>query len=339
MTDPWSLSDPSLLQELYSAEVTLAGLLSGLGIQIAPVAVLGDVGALGVYNLPSLAPSTTEAATYTAAGTPVSDTYTGSTLWDLLNQAGGVSTTSAKNDILSKYVIATGSDGYKAVFSLGEIDPQFGNQPVLVADSDTAGQLGPSGSDGLARMVVPGDITGGRYVSDLVSLDVGSLPEPGPSGPGGPSSAFTLSGQVAAPGTYTPVTLQALNQGTTETATYLSGSGQVTDTYTGVSLWSLLQDAGLLSDPSIKNDLLRDVVVATGSDGYRAIISLGEIDPAFGNQPDFVSYKDTGGQLGPNGVDGFARLVLPNDQAGGRYLSNLVSLQVVDVTAPHQGIA
>jgi hypothetical protein len=74
--------------------------------------------------------------------------------------------------------------------------------------------------------------------------------------------------------------------------------------YTGVSLWMLIQDAGLLTDPAIKNDLLGFAVVATGSDGYRAVISLGEIAPMFGNQPDLVAYSDTAGQLGPNGSDG-----------------------------------
>jgi hypothetical protein len=109
----------------------------------------------------------------------------------------------------------------------------------------------------------------------------------------------------------------------------------VTDTYTGVSLWTLIQDAGLLTDPSIKNDLLRFGVVATGSDGYRAFISLGEIDPAFGNQSDLVAYADTGGQLGPGGQDGALRLIVPGDQAGGRYVSNLTSLQVIDAVGGH----
>jgi hypothetical protein len=59
----------------------------------------------------------------------------------------------------------------------------------------------------------------------------------------------------------------------------------------------LIQDSGLLTDPSIKNDLLRFGVVATGSDGYRAFISLGEIAPQFGNQPDLVAYADKEGQL------------------------------------------
>jgi hypothetical protein len=128
----------------------------------------------------------------------------------------------------------------------------------------------------------------------------------------------------------TPETLAALIQSTTECATYTSGAGQVTDTYTGVSLWTLIQDSGLLTDPSIKNDLLRFGVVATGSDGYRAFISLGEIAPQFGNQPDLVAYADKEGQLGTGGTDGALRLIVPGDHAGGRYVSNLISLQVID---------
>jgi hypothetical protein len=140
---------------------------------------------------------------------------------------------------------------------------------------------------------------------------------------------------VADPTIVTPETLAALNQSTTETATYLAGPTPTTDTYTGVSLWTLIQDAGLLTDPAIKNDLLRFAVVATGSDGYRAIVSLGEIAPTFGNQADLVAYADTGNQLGPNGIDGALRLIVPGDQAGGRYVSNLTSLQVIDTTTAH----
>ena len=331
------LADLGLLQTFYSYEEALSGVLEPLGIRFSPVSVSGDVAAPGFYNLPDLTPATTETVTYSAGGGPVSDTYTGITLRSLLDAAGGVDVTDAKNDILSKFVVATGADGYKAAFSLGEIDPKFGDQPVLVAATDTAGQLGPNGSEGLARMVVPGDRADGRYVSDLVDLHVGSLAEPPPPGPGGVSDQLTVSGQVAEPETFTPITLAALNQSTTETATFLSGGGAVTDTYTGVPLWTLLQDQGLVTDPAIKNDALRFGVVATGSDGYRALISLGEINPSFGNQPDLVAYADTEGQLGPGGSAGAMRLVVPGDHAGGRYVSNLVDLRVVDLTAPMPG--
>lgn len=329
-------ADAGFLQKVYGFEEKLSGFLASLGIQFSPISVSGTVNDAGIYNLPSLKPVTTEPATYAAGGTPVSDTYTGITLRNLLDAAGGVDVTASKNDILSKFVVATGADGYKAVFSLGEIDPKFGDQPVLVAYSDAAGQLGPHGSEGLARMVVPGDHAGGRYVSDLVDLHVGSLPEPQTAGPGGVSDQFTVSGEVAEPTAFTPITLAALNQSTTETATFLSGGSQVTDTYTGVSLWTLLQDQGLVTDPTIKNDVLRFGVVATGSDGYRALISLGEIDPAFGNQPDLVAYADSSGQLEPGGSDGAMRLVVPGDHAGGRSVSNLEELRVVDLTLPVQ---
>ena len=329
------VSDLETIQRLYTAEEKLSSLLGLFGFSFSPILLQGDIADPGVYNLTDLTPVATQAVTYTAAGTPVSDTYTGVSLWNVLTDAGGATVTSAKNDILSKYVVATGSDGYQAVFSLGEIDPAFGNQPVMVAYSDIAGQLGPQGSDGLARVVVPGDKAGGRYVSDLISLKVESLPEPGPTGPGGISDQLTLSGKVADPGIVTPETLSALHQSMTETATYLAGSTPTTDTYTGVSLWTLIQDTGLVTDASIKNELLRYEVVATGSDGYRAVFSMGEIDPAFGNQPDLVAYADTGGQLGAGGADGALRLIVPGDHAGGRYVSNLVSLQVIDTANGH----
>ena len=160
------------LSYIYSLETDLADIFANFDYSFSPVLISGQVADPGLYNLPATTPVTTESVTYQAAGIPVSDTYTGTTLWNLLTDAGGLTTTTAKNDILSKYVVATGADGYQVVFSLGEIDPAFGNQSVLVAYADTAGQLGPGGSDGALRLVLPGDVAGGRYVSNLVSLQV-----------------------------------------------------------------------------------------------------------------------------------------------------------------------
>ena len=131
-------------------ELQIAGFLGDEGVPFAPILVAGSVADPDIYNLPYLTPVSDVSVTYQAAGTPVSDSYTGIKLIDLLNDAGGVNVTAAKNDILSKYVVATGSDGYKAALSLGEISPKFGNQPVLVAFADANGQLGPNGSEGLA---------------------------------------------------------------------------------------------------------------------------------------------------------------------------------------------
>ena len=67
--------------------------------------------------------------------------------------------------------------------------------------------------------------------------------------------------------------------------------------------------------------------MATGSDGYKAVISEGEIDPKFGNKSDQVAYADTLNQL-PN-PNGFTRIVAAGDIAGGRYVSNLTNIAVV----------
>lgn len=140
---------------------------------------------------------------------------------------------------------------------------------------------------------------------------------------------FALSGKITHPETVTLSTLQALPP-TTETTTSKAGSNTVTATFTGVPLWTLLNDpsagGGLVTTPGVKNDVLRDYVVATGSDGYRAVISVGEIHPNFGNQADLVAYFVNGQSLG---ADGFARTVVPGDQFGGRYVSNLVSVQLL----------
>jgi DMSO/TMAO reductase YedYZ molybdopterin-dependent catalytic subunit len=318
------------------AALTFIGLtgVTGAAIAAGPSSQFnlnGDVVTPGVYNYASLSalPATTQTVTYKAGGTPVTDTFTGTGLWTLLGSAGGIKPIPGiKNSSVLNYVVAVGSDGYEAVFSGGELNPMFGGSssaPDLVAYSDTGGQLGPGGADGFARMVVPGDTAGGRYVSNLVDLTVGQAPVPA-KGPGGVSTEFTLSG-VLNPGTYTLSSLAAL-PAVRLTATYKAGGTPVTGTYTGVSLWTLLNDAGLITDPDVKNDVLRQYVEAIGSDGYAAIFSLGEIDPMFGDQPDLVAYADTDGQLGPDGEDGFARIVVPGDIAGGRYISNLVALEV-----------
>jgi hypothetical protein len=133
-------------------------------------------GTPGIYNYASLSklPATTQPVTYMAGTSTVMDTFTGTGLWTLLQSAGGVKPIPGvkKNSSLLNYVVAVGSDGYQAVFSGGEINPMFGGStkaPDMVAYADTNGQLGPNSSDGFARMVVPGDTAGGRYVSNLGS--------------------------------------------------------------------------------------------------------------------------------------------------------------------------
>ncbi len=91
--------------------------LSGAGMA-GPIsrqfALSGDVATPGVYDLASLSalPATTETVTYLSAGVPVTDTYTGTLLWTLLNAAGGIPPVSGeKNSVRRNYIVTVGSDG------------------------------------------------------------------------------------------------------------------------------------------------------------------------------------------------------------------------------------
>lgn len=315
------------LRTLRAAAALFAGLAVAAAFAAGPTTqftLSGSVLQPGSYGLGDLQalPAVTQTVDYTAAGLPQTRTYTGTPLWGLINNAGLVTNPAIKNDVLNKYVLATGSDGYKIVFSLGELSPAFGNRPDLVAYAQiTDGVSGPLGGDGFARVTAPGDIRGGRYVSNLVSLAVRGSDSTQAGTGGGPSTSFAVSGGVLRPMSFDLAALQALPVVT-----------RVVDsiTYTGASFWSLLNaTVGLVFDPSVNNDLLGKYVVATGSDGYKSVFSLGELNPNFGNQPDLIAYAADGVALGDSG---FARLVIPNDVKHGRWVSNLVSLEVFSAT-------
>lgn len=82
------------------------------------------------------------------------------------------------NPSLPMYVVATGSDGYRALFSLGELDPGFGNEPTIVAVAMNNADLADKG---FARIVAPTDLRGSRGVSNLVKLEV-FIAAPGATG-------------------------------------------------------------------------------------------------------------------------------------------------------------
>ena len=96
-------------------------------------------------------------------------------LWDLLNKAG--IKRDPTRDGQFQYVEVTGTDCYQVVLALGEINPGFGGEQVLVADGENGA---PLGSDtGFARLVVPGDKFGGRSTFWITSIKVLSGPRPG----------------------------------------------------------------------------------------------------------------------------------------------------------------
>ncbi len=251
-------------------------------------------------------------------GAGINGSYAGTgdtSLWSLVD---GVTLGSApgddnKNAILHDYVVATGSNGTRSVFSLGEINPAFGG-------TNLAPYVALSG--GKYSLVDPNSDASGRDVSNLTSLQVVTVPSL-PVGKGGESTSVNLSGLVTNPGKYTQSNLK--NDFTPMQET-VSGHN-----YTGVPVWTFIH-------PSSLTNVTSQVVVTTGTDGYEIVLSLAELDPSLGGNPqNLLPYADTAVNSGTTPdfpLDGVARTILPLDNKHGRWVSNLVSVEVTAVPEP-----
>ena len=93
--------------------------------------------------------------------------YTGVLLWTLLGEAGGIDDPT-KGAELRHAISITGRDGYVVIISTGEIAPDFGGKPAMIAYERDGQEL----DDKSLRVVMPGDKHGGRYVRDVVEIEV-----------------------------------------------------------------------------------------------------------------------------------------------------------------------
>ncbi|MGA8162548.1 MAG: molybdopterin-dependent oxidoreductase [Acidobacteriaceae bacterium] len=97
-------------------------------------------------------------------------TYAGVPLMDLLAHLGVPHGKELMGKALGEYVVATGSDGYMTVLSLGEADPDFHPGVVLVADELDGKPL--DAKTGPFRLVVSEDKKPARSVRNLVKIEV-----------------------------------------------------------------------------------------------------------------------------------------------------------------------
>jgi hypothetical protein len=98
----------------------------------------------------------------------------GPLLSDVLKAAGVPQGNDVRGPLLVTGVVAEAADGYRVLFSLGELDPMLGRAPVIVALS--CGGAALSAEDGPLRILAGGDTRGARSVRQLVRLRVTTLP-------------------------------------------------------------------------------------------------------------------------------------------------------------------
>jgi hypothetical protein len=102
--------------------------------------------------------------------TNADETYSGVPLIELLKQVGAPVGHDVHGKALSEYIVATGSDGYKAVLALAEVEPDFHPGDVLVTDTVDGKPL--DAKSGPFKLVVTEDKRPARSVHNLVSVEI-----------------------------------------------------------------------------------------------------------------------------------------------------------------------
>lgn len=102
--------------------------------------------------------------------TNTDETYSGVQLIDLLTKVGAPTGKDVHGKALSEYIIATGSDGYKAVIALAEAEPDFHPGQILVADTLDGKPI--DAKTGPFRLIVSDDKRPARSVRNLIKIEL-----------------------------------------------------------------------------------------------------------------------------------------------------------------------
>ena len=158
--------------------LSLFGAVGSVAAQATPEATADAITIIGGAESPvtltvtdlQAMPTETVDVTYTASGEPQEHSFTGTPLLGVLESVGLPWDEEARNPWLGHIVLVTATDGYQVAFGGGELDPEFGNQPIYLAWEMDGAPL--PAEDGAVRIVVPGDTKGGRYVSLVESIEL-----------------------------------------------------------------------------------------------------------------------------------------------------------------------
>jgi hypothetical protein len=98
------------------------------------------------------------------------------------------------------------------------------------------------------------------------------------------------------------------------------------ETYTGVRLADILEKLGAPRGKELRGVAMTTLVVARGSDGYEAVLTLAEADPSF--HPGEVLVADTMNGQPLDAKSGPYKLVVTEDKRPARSVHNLVSIEL-----------
>lgn len=96
--------------------------------------------------------------------------YSGVALTTLLPKVGTPAGGKLRGAALATYVLVQGADNYQALYALPELDPEFTDRVVLLADRADHQPL--AAKDGPFQIIVPGEKKHARWVRQVRSIQV-----------------------------------------------------------------------------------------------------------------------------------------------------------------------
>ena len=247
------------------------------------ITVTGDISTSKTLTINDLSKMPLINLTSTIKG--VTASYVGITLLELLSKS------EASWD--AGYITVVGSDGYNKTLNVYQAynSTQYSGREIIVAFAEN-GKWITDASEGPFKLVTPG-FAPGYNVKSVVEINL---------------QPWTINIK----GTTNPLVLTGGNITNYETKTVQAafapgGEPQITANWTGTSLWSILQSAGISSGATN--------VTVIGIDGYTQVYSISQVQ-SIGI---LVGFKENGQYLTPANGQPY-RLVLPTeDFKWGRY--------------------
>jgi len=247
------------------------------------VTVTGDISTPATLTVQDLSALPLTNVTVTIKG--VTGTYVGVTLLELLTKAG------ASWD--AGFITLVGSDGYKKTINFYQAynSTLYSGKDIILAFVDNGKWL-PGTSDGPFELIAPGFAP----AYDVYSVTQINL------------QPWTIS----VTGTTNPMTLISSNitkysVQTVQAVFAPGGKPQITATWTGVSLWSILQGSGVPASASS--------VTVTGIDGYSQQFNISQVQ-SIGI---LIGYQENGQYLTPNMGQPYRLVLTSADYKWGRY--------------------
>ncbi len=139
-----------------------------------------------------------------------------------------------------------------------------------------------------------------------------------------PAASVAVTGAVT-----TPLTLTAADLATMPRATVTTNNNGIETVYEGVWISDVLKKAGVAMGSALRGPALSAYVVASASDGYQVVFSVGELDPEMTDGQYLLADKANGKAM--FGETGSFRLVVPKDKRGARSIRMLTTLNVVQL--------